>query len=171
MILGLLFYMNFHIWNYNFLTLRRDRGGLYNPPLEEDRRLLGNGAPQARQLSAQLLKFHLPPTSGGPVPPQCRQVTPCDPIVPPNWKCSEFYETFHFCTIFGVECDGDIHFWPKSIFDSLKWVLQRSKDAAACRHARQNAATKLIYVAINFYHGGLLLVQRVSLGAFPILSF
>ena len=47
----------------------------------------------ARQLSAQLLKYpcghfgtrrHLLPTSGGPVPPQCRQVTPCAAIVPPN---------------------------------------------------------------------------------------
>ena len=63
------------------LTLRRDRGVVPPPPLEKDGRVAKNGAPQARQLPAQLLKFnyrlfgamrHLPPATGGPVPP-CRR--------------------------------------------------------------------------------------------------
>ena len=42
-------------------------------------------------------------------------------------------------------------------------------DKLRCRRSRRNAATKLMYVPINFYHGGALLVQRASLGDHPIL--
>ena len=44
-------------------------------------------------------------------------------------------------------------------------------DKLRCRRSRRNAATKLMYVPINFYHGGALLVQRASLGDHSILWF
>ena len=52
-----------------------------HPPLEENFKLLKNGAPVARHVPAQLLKYHYrpygtnrhpPPTSGGWVPPRRR---------------------------------------------------------------------------------------------------
>ena len=39
------------------LTLRRDRGGAYDPPLEVFWKFLGNRAPEAHQIFFQLLKF------------------------------------------------------------------------------------------------------------------
>ena len=62
------------------LTLRQATGG-GNTPLEDNLKLLENGAPAARHVSAQLLKYpyrlfgtsrHPPPTSGGSVPPRRR---------------------------------------------------------------------------------------------------
>ena len=67
------------------LTLRRDRGGLYHPPLEYFFILLQNGAPQARHVLHQLLNIsyghfdtipHPPAASGGLVPPSRRRATP-----------------------------------------------------------------------------------------------
>ena len=50
-------------------------------------------------------------------------------------------------------------------------ITKRSQGTAKCHHSRQNAATKAMSVPINFYHEGALLVQRASLGDFPIPTY
>lgn len=66
---------------------------------------------------------HLPPAA------RCHQIVTGFPHVIPlcrqHWTFSEFYETFQFCTIFDVECDGDIHFLQTFVFGTFQWVSDR----------------------------------------------
>ena len=132
--------------------------------------------------ATQLLKFtsglfgamrHFPPATGGPGPLFCRHAAE----MPPKKICPDFYVTNLFCTEFRVESKNNNGFGQKPIpdpkYDVLYMYCQQRwrKLKRRCRRSRRNAATKLIYVAINFYNEGLLQVQRASLGDNPNPSF
>ena len=82
----------------------------------------------------------------------------------------DFYKTNLFCAEFHVKFDGHlikkVFLTPQNGF--LCTLVKGLRETKLCRRSRRNAAGKLIYVPINFYYEGTLLVQRASLGDQPL---
>ena len=87
---------------------------------------------------------------------------PFDPLVPKNWKCSNFIEIMYITQFLGVEFNGNTYFCQKTFLDPQNIVFQIlgskvHKTRLFCK-IHISHVTKLVWVPINFYHEDVLQV-------------
>ena len=130
----------------------------------------------ARHIPAQLLKFtdflapsgtyKLPPASRcrhcDAKPPKCRRRRRAPIFMNPTYFVQDFMYISMVTYIF-VKKNWS---WPlkTGLFFTVLHDAGSFTEERWCRQSRRNAATTLMYGPINFYHEGLLHVQRASLG-------
>ena len=150
------------------LTLRRDRGGAYDPPLEVNRKQLKNRGPEAHQIFFLLLKFGsaIFGTIRWPVGVTGGHRWPPDALWP--YTRPKFQSSSIFIKLGALDIFWTLNTMVTSIFNEIDFLRleiaflvcrHTSKDNWRVRWVHLNKVWRPDLLAIIIAHEGLLLVQ------------